>query len=48
MGIAEPEAVNVGAFSEGQRRNLDYHRDRIFLIRKKETTILLILPAKRL
>jgi hypothetical protein len=29
MGIVCTEAVNVGAFSEGQRRYLDYHRDNV-------------------
>lgn len=31
MGIALDERLNVGTFSEFQRRNLEYHRDEIFL-----------------
>lgn len=31
MGITVDEPVNVGAFSSGQRRYLDYHRDAILL-----------------
>ncbi|MBE0564697.1 MAG: HNH endonuclease [Krumholzibacteria bacterium] len=31
MGIETETAVNVGTFSAGQRRYLDYHRDQIFL-----------------
>lgn len=31
MGIAPDERRNVGAFSEGQRRYLEYHRDAVFL-----------------
>lgn len=31
MGIAVHETVNVGRFSEGQRRYLDYHRNEVFL-----------------
>ena len=31
MGIAVNEAINVGAFSEGQRRYLDFHRDAVLL-----------------
>lgn len=29
MGIEPERKVNVGAFSEGQRRFLDYHRDNV-------------------
>jgi predicted restriction endonuclease len=31
MGIPPDEKRNVGAFSEGQRRYLAYHRDLVFL-----------------
>lgn len=31
MGISPDERRNVGAFSEGQRRYLEYHRDSVFL-----------------
>lgn len=31
MGIAVDTAVNVGLFSEGQRRYLEFHRDDVFL-----------------
>lgn len=31
MGIPPDERRNVGAFSEGQRRYLEYHRDSVFL-----------------
>jgi hypothetical protein len=31
MGIPIGSDVNVGAFSEGQRRHLEYHRDLVFL-----------------
>ncbi|MGE0466417.1 MAG: HNH endonuclease [Steroidobacteraceae bacterium] len=31
MGIPPDEKRNVGAFSEGQRRYLEYHRDLVFL-----------------
>lgn len=31
MGVPLSERVNVGAFSEGQRRYLEYHRERVFL-----------------
>jgi HNH endonuclease len=31
MGVNTSEPVNVGSFSEGQRRYLDFHRDDVFL-----------------
>ena len=31
MGIETENTVNVGAFSEGQRAFLDYHRNSVFL-----------------
>jgi len=31
MGVAVGERTNVGAFSEGQRRYLEFHRERVFL-----------------
>ncbi|MGE5524377.1 MAG: HNH endonuclease [Rhodospirillaceae bacterium] len=31
MGVVTTEKVNVGAFSEGQRRFLDFHRNSVFL-----------------
>jgi hypothetical protein len=31
MGIPPDERRNVGAFSEGQRRYLEYHRGLVFL-----------------
>jgi len=31
MGIETDTAFNVGGFSEGQRRHLDYHREMVFL-----------------
>ena len=31
MGIATEERLNVGTFSEGQRRYLDFHRNAVFL-----------------
>jgi len=31
MGIETDTAFNVGGFSEGQRRHLDYPRDMVFL-----------------
>ena len=31
MGVEVDEPLNVGAFSEGQRRFLDFHRERILL-----------------
>jgi putative restriction endonuclease len=31
MGVATDQAVNVGAFSEGQRQFLDYHRNSVLL-----------------
>ena len=31
MGIVTDRAANVGLFSEGQRRYLDYHRDSVLL-----------------
>ena len=31
IGIPPDEKRNVGAFSEGQRRYLEYHRDSVFL-----------------
>jgi len=33
MGVPTEEPLNVGRFSEGQRRFLDYHRDNVFLER---------------
>jgi hypothetical protein len=30
MGIEVDQPINVGAFSEGQRRFLDYHQEYIF------------------
>jgi putative restriction endonuclease len=32
MGVATDHAVNVGAFSDGQRRFLDYHRNSVLLM----------------
>ncbi len=31
MGVPTTERINVGNFSEGQRRHLEYHRDAVFL-----------------
>jgi len=31
MGIEVAGRVNVGAFSEGQRRYLEFHREAVFL-----------------
>jgi hypothetical protein len=31
MGVPSQERVNVGAFSEGQRKFLDYHRNYVLL-----------------
>jgi putative restriction endonuclease len=31
MGIQTDASFSVGGFSEGQRRHLDYHRERVFL-----------------
>ncbi len=31
MGIDVDRGVNVGAFSEGQRRYLEFHREQVFL-----------------
>ena len=31
MGVQVDEAVNVGAFSQGQRRYLEFHREKVFL-----------------
>jgi hypothetical protein len=31
MGIPPEEKRNVGTFTEGQRRYLDFHRDSVFL-----------------
>jgi putative restriction endonuclease len=42
MGIPPDEWRNVGAFSEGQRRYLEYHRDSVFLearVRRPLSTI---------
>jgi hypothetical protein len=36
MGVPVGERVNVGAFSEGQRRYLEFHRERVFLEAKVE------------
>ena len=39
MGIPPDEKRNIGAFSEGQRRYLEYHLDLVFLkarVRRKE------------
>jgi putative restriction endonuclease len=33
MGVAVQERTNVGGFSEGQRRYLEFHRERVFLER---------------
>lgn len=32
MGIAADREINVGAFSQGQRRFLDYHRDNVLRV----------------
>jgi putative restriction endonuclease len=32
MGVMTDEPVKVGAFSEGQRRFLDYHRNSVLLM----------------
>ena len=37
MGIATERAVNVGGFSEGQRRFLDYHRDNVLRMSRRRT-----------
>lgn len=34
MGVHTDEVVNVGSFSEGQRRYLEYHRDQLLLKRR--------------
>ena len=31
MGIMTDTVLNVGGFSEGQRRHLEYHREAVFL-----------------
>jgi hypothetical protein len=31
MGIPPDERRNVGAFTEGQRRHLEFHREAVFL-----------------
>jgi len=31
MGIAVDTTVNVGTFSEGQKRYLEFHRENVFL-----------------
>jgi hypothetical protein len=31
MGVPVGEPLNVGAFTEGQRRYLEYHRESVFL-----------------
>jgi hypothetical protein len=31
MGIAPEERRNVGGFTEGQRRHLEFHREAVFL-----------------
>jgi hypothetical protein len=31
MGVPVDERVNVGAFSEGQRQYLEFHRNRVLL-----------------
>ncbi len=36
MGVPLGERVNVGAFSEGQRRYLEFHQERVFLEAKVE------------
>jgi hypothetical protein len=36
MGIRSDETVNVGSFSEGQRRFLDFHRQHVLLLRRME------------
>lgn len=35
MGIAADRVINVGAFSEGQRRFLEYHRDNVLRMMKR-------------
>lgn len=35
MGIQTDEAINVGAFSSGQKRYLEYHREHVFLSRSQ-------------
>jgi putative restriction endonuclease len=37
MGIAPERLPNVGAFSEGQRRFLDYHRDNVLRMSRRRT-----------
>ncbi|NIV20215.1 MAG: hypothetical protein GWN54_06205 [Gammaproteobacteria bacterium] len=34
MGVRTDEPVNVGRFSEGQRRFLEFHRENVFLERR--------------
>jgi putative restriction endonuclease len=36
MGVTAGERVNVGRFSEGQRRYLEFHQERVFLEAKVE------------
>jgi len=31
MGVETRQAVNVGGFTEGQRKFLDFHRDKVLL-----------------
>lgn len=35
MGVTTDEPLNVGAFSEGQRRFLDYHRNSVLLMARR-------------
>jgi hypothetical protein len=37
MGVPLGERVNVGAFSEGQRRYLAFHQERVFLEARVKT-----------
>ena len=37
MGVPTAESLNVGRFSEGQRRFLDYHREHVFLERSSSS-----------
>jgi putative restriction endonuclease len=39
MGISTGRAINVGAFSEGQRRFLDYHRDNVLRLAQWRRTL---------
>jgi hypothetical protein len=35
MGVDPDVRMNVGAFSEGQRRYLDYHRDNVLRLARR-------------